>query len=437
MTKVNDTLKRIADKNGWSDKEVSEHFGSFVAESFPEVWAASGNTLLGLSEDDFDFFSSSWEVTTERRTGGGGGKGDEWVGMVIGYDRTMDTMGRQREAAVSAAEFNMGNALRDGCMAGNRAVKIGRVSFSEGKWRVHNAADAVVFTEDGKEGELPRWCIPIHSGNTHIAMLKDDGKSPKIASLPKRTWFFVGNRKDAFLKEGPQPMMEIECSFEAAEEDLNLFQPILFRAEAEAAWNNPDKTILKATSISPNYGLDWVPEEALPAATAMFSPDQFMAQFGSFVDLGEAFDYHMENRTMLQSGKDFGPVFVVSGVVDYIDHDGKEHQWTEGGFKHSMTLTSQSLRRDDPNAQMWIDVSRQLVSKHNAFKVKKADGWKPYTKGSRVWVVVRTRTWTSDNGDVNLNLDAKGVYAMPLRSIVAPDVSPASSDLSNLDYGDA
>ena len=102
-----------------------------------------------------------------------------------------------------------------------------------------------------------------------------------------------------------------------------------------------------------------------------------------------------------------------------------------------MTLTSQSLRRDDPNAQMWIDVSRQLVSKHNAFKVKKADGWKPYTKGSRVWVVVRTRTWTSDNGDVNLNLDAKGVYAMPLRSIVAPDVSPASSDLSNLDYGDA
>lgn len=437
MSGMNDTMKRIAEKNGWSEEEVTSAFAKFVAESFPEVWAASGSTLSGLTEDDYDFFSSSWEVTTERRGGGGSGKGDEWVGMVIGYDRTVDTLGRQRDAAVSAAEFNMGNALRDGCMVGNRAIKIGRVSYDNGKWRVHNASDAIVFTEDGKDGEKPRWAIPIHGGNNHIAMLKDDGKSPKIASLPKRTWFFIGNRKDSFLDQGPLPMMEIECSFEAAEEDLSLFRPILFRAESEAAWNDPEKTILKATAIKPDYGLDWVPEAALPVATQMFSPDQFMAQFAPFVDLGEAFDYHMQKRVMLQSGRDFGPVFVVSGVVDYIDHDGKENEYTEGGFKHSMTLTSQSLRRDDPNAQMWIDVSRHLVSKHQAFKVKKADGWKPYTKGSRVWVVVRTRTWTSDNGDVNLNLDAKGVYAMPLRSIVAPEVSAASSDLDNLDYGDA
>ena len=100
-----------------------------------------------------------------------------------------------------------------------------------------------------------------------------------------------------------------------------------------------------------------------------------------------------------------------------------------------MTIASQSLRRDDPNASMWVDVSRRLVNDHHAFKVKKADGWHDYTKGSRVWAIVRTRSWEATSGDLNINMDAKAVYAMPLRSIVAPKIDADVNSLSHLDMG--
>lgn len=429
---LNETLKRIMEKNSWNEQETKEAFAEFVKEQFPEVWAAAQQNLANLDPEDYDFFSSSWEITTSRRKGGSGGKGDVWVGMLIGYDGERDTMQRQRETAVQAAEGNLSQALRYGIKMNDRQIGIGRVFYSEGSWKIANADDQTIFSEKGKEDSKPRWAIPLFSG-AHISLLKDDKKSPKMAYMPKRTWFFVGNKQSDFFTDGPMfNILPLECSFGAADVELKLWTPITFKAQLEEAWSG-DGHVLKALDIDPAYGLDWIPEEQLAVATKMFAPDQYLAQTTPVVDLNEAFEYHMTNRKILKSGKDFGPIFVISGVVDYIDHDGKENEYSDGGFKHSLTLTSQSLRREDPNAQMWIDVSRTLVSNHSAFKVKKADGWHDYAKGSRVWAVVRTRTWESTSGDINLNMDAKGVWAMPLRSIVAPKVDDSVSDLGHLD----
>ena len=428
---LNETLKRQMEKNSWNEDETEKAFADFVKESFPEVWGAAGQNLANLDPEDYDFFSSSWEITTNRRKGSGG-KGEVWVGMLVGYDGERDTMQRQRDTAVSAAEANISQALRYGIKIKDRQIGIGRAFLDSGKWKVANGDDTIIHSEDVKGDAKPRWAIPLFNG-THICLLKDDKKSPKMAYMPKRTWFFIGNKQSEFFKEGPiAEILPLECSFGAADVDLKILRPISFKAEMEEAWTG-DGYVLKALDIEPTYGLEWVPEEMRATATKMFSPDQYLATTAPVVDLNDAMDFHMKGRKMLQSGKDFGPLFVVSGVVDYVDHDGKAHEWTDGGFKHSLTLTSQSLRREDPNAQMWIDVSRTLVADHEAFKVKKADGWHEYAKGSRVWVVVRSRTWESTTGDINLNMDAKGVYAMPLRSIVAPKVDDNISDLGHLD----
>ena len=73
------------------------------------------------------------------------------------------------------------------------------------------------------------------------------------------------------------------------------------------------------------------------------------------------------------------------------------------------------------------------MEKQHAFRVKKADGWKDYASGSRLWVIVRSRTWQATDGSININLDAKGVYAMPLRSIVAKVAPADANDVSHTD----
>ena len=186
--------------------------------------------------------------------------------------------------------------------------------------------------------------------------------------------------------------------------------------------------------MNPTYDLSWVPDVQLETATKLFQPDQFMAQYMPVVDLNDLFEYHEKNLTVSSNGKEYGPTFAITGVVDYIDHDGKEApSFIEGGFKHSLTITSQSLRRDNPDANLWVEVTRHLVEQHNALKVKRADGWKTYARGSRVWVIVRSRTWDATDGSVNMSLDGMGVHAMPLRSIVAEEPDEKVSDLGGLD----
>lgn len=430
---MNDALKRIKDAKNWTDEETKDGFSQFVAENYPEVWAEARSNVAHLSPDDLDFFSSAFEVNSVRRSGSGG-KGEEWVGMIVAYDGTRDTMGRQRDAAMEAAEVNIGQALRYGIEQNGRTIPIGRVSFEDGEWVARDANDAVLHKESAKDGK-PMWVIQLNNGN-HICLLKNDNRSPKRAFMPKRKWIFIGNTKDAFFTDGPLPPMTLECSFSAAEVDLQMLRPIRFKAEKELAWKpadstEPEEDILKALDLDPNYGLDWVDDAMVSKATQIFAPDQYLANFMPTVDLASVFDYHMDNRKVLSSGRDYGPVVAISGTVDYIDHAGKENAYTEGGFKHSLTLTSNSLRREDPKASLWVDVSRHLVEKHHAFHVKKADDWKDYASGSRLWAVVRSRTWQGTDGSVNLNLDALSVYAMPLRSIVAQPAPSTANDLSH------
>ena len=98
-----------------------------------------------------------------------------------------------------------------------------------------------------------------------------------------------------------------------------------------------------------------------------------------------------------------------------------------------MTITSNSLRRETPDASLWVEMSRYLVDSHNALKAKKPAGWLTYAKGSRVWVLVRSRTWESTDGNQNMSLDALGIHADPLRSTVVEEPDETVSDLANLD----
>lgn len=432
---MNEALNRIKEAKNWDEATTKENFAKFISENYPEIWSQAGTVLANVSPDDIDFFSSAFEVNSVRRTGSGG-KGEEWVGMVVAYDGTRDTMGRQRDSAIEAAEINLSQALRYGIDVNNRTVSIGRVAKKDGEWTVFDANDSITYKESVKGDDVPMWVIAINGGASHICLLKNDNRSPKRAFMPKRKWVFIGNKTESFFSEGPLPPMTLECSFSAAEVDLQMLRPIRFKAEKELAWKpsdstEPDEDILKALDLDPHYGLDWVEDAMVSKATQIFSPDQFLANFMGGVDLASVFDHHMEKRKVLSSGRDWGPVFAISGTVDYIDHAGKENAYTEGGFKHSLTLTSNSLRREDPKASLWVDVPRVLVENHHALQVKKGDAWKDYASGSRVWVVVRSRSWQGTDGGINLNMDALSVYAMPLRSIVAQN---APDDANSLEH---
>jgi len=432
---MNEALTRISKQKGWTDEETLEAFSEFVKENYPEIWTQAGTVLANLEEDDMDFFSSAFEVNSVRRKGSGG-KGETWVGMIVAYDGTRDMMERQRDTAIEAAEINLGQALRYGIKQSDRSIGLGRVVKENSEWVVKSADDSLLYKESATDDKVPLWVIAINNGASHICLLKADNRSPKRAFMVKRTWLFIGNTQEKFLSEGALPPMKLECSFGAAEVELEMLRPISFKAEMETAWkptgsDEPDENQLTALDIDATYGLDWVEESLRQKVTSLFAPDQFLANFMPSVDLADVFDYHMAERKMLSSGKDFGPLFAISGTVDYIDHAGKENLYTEGGFKHSITLTSNSLRREDANASLWVDVSRHLVEKQHAFQVKKADGWRDYAGGSRLWVVVRSRTWQGTDGSVNLNMDAKSVYAMPLRSIVAKEAPDDANDISH------
>ncbi len=423
---MDETLNRIKMKNGWTDEETLANFATFVSESFPEVWASAGGKVDGLDDEDRDFFAQSWEVRTARGGGGNAGKGDTWVGMFVGYLGSRDTMERQRNTAMDSAVAALQQTLRYGIKMGERHIRVARAYEKDGMWFAEDAEGKSIYSE--KSEERPLWVIP--AGSANICLLNDKGGKPKRAFMPKKTWLFVGNHKDKFLSEGPLPPRVLECNFDAADVHINLNSPVSFKAEEEPAWNNPEELILKANNIAPNYDLDWVPEDQISKAMQVFQPDQYLAQFLPVVDLARAFDYHLENATLLPSGRSIGPTFAITGIVDYMDHDGKEQMYAEGGRRHSLTLTSNSLRNEDPDGAMWLDVSAHLKNAHNAFKVNKGDRWLDYAKGSRVWCVVKSRVW-GDNDD-RLSLDALNVYALPLRSIAVEPVDESSSDLGHL-----
>lgn len=429
---MSDALNRISEAKGLTIEETKENFISFIGGSFPDAWADAKNSLDNLLEDDLDFFALSFEATEIRR--GGGGKGQQYVGIILGHGGKRDLMRRQRTQAQESAEIDLNNLLRFG-LPDYSNMTIGRAYHSEGCWQVANATDQIIHRDEaGSESDIPDWAIAVPGKPYYIALMGKNG--PKTAYSYKREWICAVNTPEAFLKEGPMmPPIRLECSFDAVDVHLRMNQPISFQADKEASWADPNTDILKTSAISPNYGLDWVDDANLGKVEQMFSPEQVLTQFIPFVqDLADVHDYHDNNLIRFNNGGSGGPTFAIRGVVDYIDHDGDDSKsWADGGAMHSMTLMSQSLRREDSNASLWLNVTRYLKDSHNAFNVNRNGVWKGYAKGSQIIAVVTSRTWESQEGNINLNLDAANIYAIPTRAINAPEPTAEANDLSGLD----
>mgnify|MGYP003114317650 FL=1 len=428
-------LKKTAEERAVTQKEVEANFTEWLQTQLGDLWKARGETLKGWPADDkLDVFRQYYSASARRGTSSGG-SGETWVGMVVGYLGQSDNMRQQREKAVEASEVNLGNALKYGIVHNENNIAIGRVYYDNGNWVAVDGNDSRLHVEAGSQESPPNWAIPINSGVSYVCLLKQD-RRPKVAYLWKRRWVVVVNTLDKFLEEGPRKTpLVLECSFDAAKTKLVMNVPISFKAEEGTAWQS-DEVILEARNLDPNYGLDWVPESALSKANAMFSPDQFIAQFMPVCALEDFMDYHdkAENKISLRNGGEIGPIFAVMGEVDYINSDGKEDAYAEGGARHPIVLTNQNLRREDPsNSGVWVNLNASHVTDHNAHQVKKDDGWYDYQQGSRVWCVVQTRTWIGNQGDINYNMDGLNVYALPLRSIVSPRASSDTNDVGQFD----
>jgi len=424
-------MKEIAERLGKAVEEVEKDFEEFVKKQYPESWEDAKGKLSKIDSDDLDFFREAFRVNRVRRRGGFG-KGDEYVGMIVGHVSLRDLMSKQRDLAIEQAEIDLNNVLRHGIRPYNNdnTVSIGRAHYAEGSWKVSNANDQVIHTEQGEESDIPVWAIAVPNKSYYIALLGANG--PKRASSLKREWLFIGNTAEKFLTEGPLPPMRLECSFDAADVHLQMNKPISFKAEAGESYFNPDEAILKANNIDPSYGLGWVPDKQKSTAESMFAPDQYLSQFMGFVpDLSRVMDYYEDNKEYSEkTGRTYGPLFCLRGVVDYIDHEGEANRYSDGGYRHSLTLSSAALRRDGEN-NLWVNVSRYLVNDHHAFQGLKFDSWCDYTAGTQVFLTVRSSTWESDMGETRLNLDALNVWPVPKRILWGQDA--ADDDLSGLD----
>ena len=83
---------------------------------------------------------------------------------------------------------------------------------------------------------------------------------------------------------------------------------------------------------------------------------------------------------------------------------------------------------------MWVSVSRTLIEKHHAFQVKKHGEWYDFVKPTQVFIVVRSRTWQNNDGDINYDYDALNVVApYPNRSSVAQKTTDDANDIGGLD----
>ena len=187
---------------------MEKDFKEFVANSYPDAWKDAKKKLSGLDSDDLDFFAEAFRVKRVRRRSSAG-KGDSWVGMIVGHVSLRDLMSKQRDLAIEQAEIDLNNVLRHGIRPYNNdnTVSIGRAHYAEGAWKVSNANDQVIHTENGEESDIPAWAIAGPNKSYYIALM--GAKGPKRATSLKREWLFVGNTEEKFLAEGPLPPMRL------------------------------------------------------------------------------------------------------------------------------------------------------------------------------------------------------------------------------------
>lgn len=417
-------------------EEAIESFGSWMGETFPEMWADCEANPMNLDDEDYNHYADMF-VLAVRPTGGSGvgagGKGEEWVGAFIGFDRRQDLMKRKRDMAIDLATADLTGAINNGFNYNGNKVGIGRAFTKDGKWHVEHSRG--VFISDKPADSQPSWAIPINE-KVNIAMLKPDN-TPTLAYMTKAVWTFHGNTKEKFLSEGPMTL-KVEAQWEAADHDWKLWQPVLVKGEFDAeGWNNSGAT-LSISNPACAYGLDWVPEQNRGAAESLFKPEQFLTTCGdALVNLKDLLDHHLTHRRESYVDRNGtqrydGPLVVVVGGVMDINHEGRESQWDSTGRDYYLSVSNQVLRREDPNARVGIGVNGLLHDKFNAMNVLKGGEWLPYARGSRIWVVGRTDSYTNTNGDDIVKINAQGIYAIPKKSIPAQKPSEDSNDLGNL-----
>jgi hypothetical protein len=179
--------------------------------------------------------------------------------------------------------------------------------------------------------------------------------------------------------------------------------------------------------------LDWADEEHRDALKSLFNPQLYLSKFVPHVaDLTEVFDYHEEHSWQSSYGNQVGPTFSIKGTVEYIDYVGRELDWVEGGTQYSLRISSNSLKREDANGAIYVNVTKHLDDFHNAFQVEKGGEWLPYTTGTQVIIVGKSRTYQKDNGDINLSMDAYNIYAIPSRAFIGETPDEDDSDMGTL-----
>ncbi len=432
----NNCIEEAAKILGVSEEEALASFGSWMNETFPDMWEIAGGSAQGLDDDDYNDFADMF-VCANRPSGGGGGggSGEEWVGMFIGFDRRFDLMKRKREAAIDIATADLSGAINNGFQYNGNKVGIGRAFRADGVWRAEHSTGTFVSKDSADEN--PNWVIPLNE-KLSICMLKADN-TPQRATAMKSIWAFNGNAKDKFLEEGPM-LITVEGAFEGATHDWNLWQPITVKGNFDPEGYNGAGPTLSISNTNATYGLDWVPEgKKRDTATNLFKPEQYLTTTGdAAVNVKDLLSHHLDNRRESYTDRNGvqrydGPmVCIVGGVMD-INHEGRESQWDPTGRDYWLSISTQVLRRENPNARIGIGVSGTVKENHNALSVLKAGEWLPFAKGSRVWVVGRTESYTNQDGDEVVKVQAHGIYAVPHKSIPAKKPSASSNDLGNLD----
>lgn len=433
---MKDELTKIAESKGWTIEEATKNLIEWWKAGFKDAFDECNGDLKNADEDYQDWLVDAFRVKTSRFTGGGGGKGEEYVGMIVADCGMRDTLRDARELVQSSASMNLDALLRDGVKPYNDksiTVTVCRAYWSEGEWKVVNTKDQVLHIDEQAENDIPKWAIAVPNQPFYVAMLSRAGK-PRTAFQNERSYRVVANLQDKFLSEGPLPEPVLfKTKFDAAEINLRMNVPIRFKAE-RVDFKDGTGFLLTANSIEPDYGLGWVEDEHLSKVEKLFNPAQYLPQFVPYLaDLNEVFDYHEKNCFTSSWGNEVGPTFALKGTIEYIDHVGREFEWVEGGVQYSVRLSSNSMRRDDPNAALYLNVSKHLETTHNAFKVFKNGEWREYTTGTQVIVVGKSRTYENNSGEVALNIDAYNIYAIPSRSFLAESPTDESNDLGGLD----
>jgi len=434
---MNDELKKIGEMKGWTLEETKEQLLEWWKAGFKDAFNECNGNLEEADEDYQDWLIGAFDVTQKRQSSSGGSKGTEYVGMIIAYKGVKDSRETARQLAQSSALANLDAVLSNGIKPYNDksiTVPVCRAYFKEGAWVIANARDQAIHTEEGRESDIPSWAIGVPNQAFYVVMLNKNGK-PMDAFSYERTWLFVGNETNKFLSEGPfeTPIM-LKCKWDAGMTNLRLNVPIKFKAD-KIDFKDNTGFLLQTGNIEPNYGLGWVDDDHLDKVGKIFEPSQYLTQFVPHLsDLTQIFDYHEENAFDSSYGTNkIGPTFSFKGTVEYIDYVGRELEWVEGGTQYSMRISSNSMRREDANSALYVNVSKGLEENHNAFKVNKNNEWREYTTGTQVIIVGKTRTYQKDNGDIALNIDGFNIYAIPSRAFIAETPTEDSNDLGGLE----